>query len=359
MKLKKIILICLMVLLTSGCGKFTVDTAIKEFTSDVNNSKSYKLKGAMEIINNEETFTYSLEANYLKDDYYKVVLVNQTNNHEQIILRNGEGVFVVTPSLNKSFKFQSEWPFNSSQAYILASLVSDIKNDDKVTLEESENNYILKSKVNYPNNTELTYQKIYFDKKMNIESVDVYSNDDIAKIKVSFTSVDLKAGLDKDDFILDDLIDEECCKETTCQDNECQKEESANNQEGSSAQNTTTSSSTLENIIYPLYIPANTKLKNSEKIDTYEGDRVILTFAGEKDFVLIEEVANASSEFEIIPVYGDPMMVADTVAAMSANSLSWSTNNIDYYLASNSLSQEEMLTIASSLGNGVNMMESK
>ena len=94
-------------------------------------------------------------------------------------------------------------------------------------------------------------------------------------------------------------------------------------------------------------------------MDTDTGERVILTFAGDRDFILIEETAAVSSEFEIIPVYGDPMLVADTIAALSANSLSWSSNKVDYYIASNELSQEEMLTIASSLGNAQSVAESK
>ena len=95
--MKKIIVLCLfLVFITCGCGKFDKDTAIKEFVSDVNSSKSYKIKGSMEIVNNEETFNYSLETYYLKDNYYKVILVNQTNNHEQIILRNDDGVYVLT-----------------------------------------------------------------------------------------------------------------------------------------------------------------------------------------------------------------------------------------------------------------------
>jgi len=358
--MKKLLLLCISLLfLTVGCGKYDSKTAIKEFVSDVNGSKSYKLKGSMEIVNNEETFIYSLEAYHLKDDYYKVILVNQTNNHEQIILRNNDGVYVVTPSLNKSFKFQSEWPFNSSQSYILESLVNDVKTDDKVTLLENENNYILQSKVNYPNNSELTYQKIYFDKKMNIESVEVYNSEDIVKIKVSFTNVDLKAGLDKEDFLLEDLIDEACCKNQECSSSDCNdiNKEQSNNELNS--ENKTQSSSALEDIIYPLYIPSNTHLNNSEKIDTDNGERVILTFSGDKDFILIEEVSNASLEFEVIPVFGDPLMVSDTVAALSHNSLTWTNNNVDYYLASNKLSQEEMIAIASSLGNTQSVLESK
>lgn len=365
--MKKIILLSIMLLfILCGCGKVTTESAVKEFISDVNKSKSYKLKGTMEIVNNEETFTYSLETYYLKDNYYKVILVNQTNNHEQIILRNDDGVYVVTPSLNKSFKFQSEWPFNSSQSYILASIVDDIKNDEDVSLEETENNYILKTGVNYPNNTELMYQKIYFDKKMNIEGVEVYNKDDLVKIKVSFTSVDLNAGLDKDDFLLEDLIEEEYSNETNCINNDCETkkqdsnlENNTNNSTNTTENNTRETSNVLENIIYPLYVPSNTHLKTSEKIDTDEGNRVILTFAGDKDFILIEEASSIKTEFEIIPVFGDPMMVADAVAALSSNSLSWSSENVDYYLASNKLSQEEMITIAASLGKTTAVAESK
>ena len=83
-------------LLLTGCGKYTVDNAVKDFANKVNNSKSYKLTGTMEISSSEETFTYSLESYFLKDDYYKVVLINQTNNHEQVILKNDDAVYVIT-----------------------------------------------------------------------------------------------------------------------------------------------------------------------------------------------------------------------------------------------------------------------
>ena len=206
--MKKLVILAMgLMLFITGCGKESEEDLIAKFEKNVENSKSYTLKGNMEILSNEETFTYSIEANYLKGDYYKVTLVNQTNNHEQIILKNSDGVYVVTPTLNKSFKFQSEWPSNSSQSYILSSLLNDIKNDENMTLEQKDDNYIITTTVNYPNNSSLTYQKIYFDKDMNIEQVEVYDNEDIVNIKVAFSSIDLKSGLNEEDFLLEDLID--------------------------------------------------------------------------------------------------------------------------------------------------------
>ena len=382
--MKKIIVLAIgLMLFVTGCGSDSEEDLIAKFEKNASNSKSYTLKGNMEILSNEETFTYSIEANYLQDDFYKVTLVNQTNNHEQIILKNNDGVYVVTRALNKSFKFQSEWPSNSSQSYILSSLVKDIKSDENKVLEEQDKNYVIKTAVNYPNNSSLTYQKIYFDKDMNLEKVEVYDKEDIVNIKVVFSSIDLKSGLKEEDFLLEDLIDmnAETKEDSTNNENKNnnQEDNTSNNNEtnntteenttNETSNNTTTnenenideeceneecdtkSSNILDSIIYPLYIPSETYLSNSEEIDTDEGNRMILTFAGDKNFVLIEEVASVASDFEIIPVYGDPIMLSDTIAAKSANSMYWTSDNVSYYLTSNDLSTEEMVTIAESLGN--------
>ena len=296
--MKKIgILTLLLLFLTCGCGSVDVTKVMGDFEEKVNKSKSYVLNGSMEIINNDDTFVYSVEASFLKDEYYKVRLVNQTNNHEQIILKNTEGVYVVTPSLNKSFKFQSEWPSNSSQSYLLNPLLNDIKKDANTTLEETDDAYILKASVNYPNNNELAYERIYFDKDMNLERIEVCNSDDVVKIKVTVKSLDLKAGLDSDDFVLGDLISSDCCSTNTCDDNnKCETKNDTSDKSDKPDKKT----GSIEDIIYPLYIPSETYLTSKEVLDTDTGDRVILTYSGNKNFVLVEEVASVSSEFEII-----------------------------------------------------------
>jgi len=370
--LKKLVFIMLFGLLLCGCTKESEEDVLKDFKNKVNNVKSYKIEGTMEISNDEETFTYSLESYYLKDNYYKVILVNQTNNHEQIILKNNSDIYVITPALNKSFKFQSEWPGNSSQAYLLGSLINDIANDSKVELQNTEKGYIIKSKVNYPNNEELTYQKIYLNSKKDVEKVEVFNNKDIVKIKVSYNNVDLKANLTEKDFKLDDYIKENKTEnkevkdsKETCEENseqiDCNTENSNNNEEIAKETDKTETeenkidssknTANIENIIYPLYIPSNTYLTSSETIETNNGNRVILTFSGEKNFVLIEEKTVAKNEMEIVPVYGEPLLLSESIGALSANSLSWDANNISYYLASTELSTQEMQTIANSLGN--------
>ncbi len=337
---KLVVLLGIMMVFLCGCGKSNPDNVVKDFMKNVKGVKSYKVTGTMEISNDEETFNYSLESYYLKDNYYKVVLVNQTNNHEQIILKNNDDVYVITPALNKSFKFQSEWPTASSQAYLLNSIVNDIENDKNYEVTENDDGFIIKTKVNYPNNDELGYQKIYLNDKKEIDKVEVYNTNDIVKIKVTFSKVDLKAGLKEDDFKLEDYVKEEEPKEEDCEDGSACKDDS-NSKE----------TATIEDIIYPLYIPSNTYLTSSEKVDTDTGNRVILTFSGDKNFVLIEEKAVSASVMEVIPVYGEPLLLSESVGALSANSLSWDANDMSYYLASTELTPSEMMLIANSLGN--------
>ena len=380
-KLKKIIGLTLAILLlVTGCGEKSGEDVVKSVSDKVREASSYNLKGNMEIYADEETFTYSIEVDFLKDNFYKVKMVNQTNNHEQIILRNSDAVYVITPSLNKSFKFQSEWPENSSQAYILASILSDINNDSNKTIEEVDGSYIVKSVVNYPNNPDLTYQKTTMDKDGNLKKNEIYNNKDELKMKVTFTSIDYKASLKEDDFLLEEYItndtedntetieenntenkeetneteeqkkenQNEEKKETDCEGDACKQEETDNGAcEGDAC---TEETGSIENILYPLYVPSNTYLSSSDKVDTDVGDRIILTFAGDKNFVLVEEAATVAEEFEIIPVYGDPLIVNDTIGALGANSLSWTKDNISYYLTGTDLSTEELLTIGESIG---------
>lgn len=354
--MKKLILLFISLVLLTGCGKVDKDKLVEDFKNQVDSSKAYTIESQMEIYNAEDTFTYDIKVSYMDDDFFKVDMVNTLSNHEQIILRNHDDVYVVTPSLNKSYKFVSEWPYNSSQSYILNSLVKDIDDSEEVKFEEVEDGYMLTVDVHYPNNSNLSYEKILFDKDKNLKTVHVYDTDDIVSIKVSFLKIDYKANLKEEDFAIDSLIDENCCNTNiNSQDSTTDESSTTSDDEGTSSSETTSS---LEDIIYPLYVPANTFLKGKETVNTENGERVILTFNGDKNFVLIEEASQVNEEFEIIPVYGDPMMLSNTIGALSTNSLSWNVDNVSYYLASNDLSTAEILSIADSL-NTANIIEEK
>ena len=149
MKKKVILLVSILsIFLMSGCFSKKGDGLLNQFLKKVNKADNYYLTGDLEIINNEDVYSYIVEVAFRKEDQFRVELKNKTNDHEQIILKNSEGVFVLTPSLNKSFKFQSDWPYNGSQSYLLHAIVSDIENDKDKVIEENDGGIVVTTKTN-------------------------------------------------------------------------------------------------------------------------------------------------------------------------------------------------------------------
>ena len=95
--MKKFIGICaILMLFVTGCGKYTDKDILKDINKNIEKLESYYLEGEMEIVNNEDIYKYDVKVSYQEDDYYKVSLKNQSNSHEQIILKNDDGVYVMT-----------------------------------------------------------------------------------------------------------------------------------------------------------------------------------------------------------------------------------------------------------------------
>lgn len=334
--MKKTFLIFILVaIFITGCGKTSSSKVVEEFDKKINNLKSYYVEGVMELINNEDIYTYNVKVSYKKNDYYKIDLVNTTNNHEQVILRNDTGIYVITPSLNKSFKFQSDWPYNNSQVYLLTSLLDDINNTDNISMKEVDNKYVLTSNVNYPNNDKLTSQEIYMDKNYNVKEVRVLDKDGNVEIKMTFDKIDYSPKFKDNYFDLNQIIEEKNIGSNT--DNKDNKTEQ------------TKSTATIDDIVYPMYLPTNTYLTSQEKVSTSTGERLILTFDGDNPFILVEEVSKANDEHVIVPTFGELELLADSVAIVNNNSVNWYSNGIEYYLASNTMKTGEILEIVRSI----------
>lgn len=332
MKRKVILCLLLIGIFITGCGKNNTGNVVKNLDNKVKNLKSYKLEGNLEIVNNDNTFNYRVSVDYKENDKYKVSLKNISNNHEQIILKNDDGVYVVTPSLNKSFKFQSEWPNNNSQVYILENIMNDICNDKNSKVYEDNGNYIIESSVNYPNNENLVKQRVEVDNDLIFRKVEVLDKDNNPYMIFTIDSVNYKPNYDENYFEINSIINESN-----------QQDDNKNSSDKSEK------TSTLDDIIYPLYVPTGTSLTKEEKVSKTDGERIILTFGGNKSFTLVEEVAVVNDELTVVPTYGEPYMLLDTVASLSSNSLNWVSNGIEYYIVSDVMNQNELIKVAESL----------
>ena len=233
-------------------------------------------------------------------------------------------VIVLTPALNKSFKFQSDWPNHSSESYLLLPVLNDIKNDSNKTFKEENDTYIFTTTANYPNNSKLVKQEVVIDKDGNITAVRVLDENNIQQIEMLFDKIEYDVDISDNEFDISQIV-------------------------VPTEEQTTNEMASLDEAIFPLYLPSGTKLIDQQTIATDAGDRVILTFDGESSFVLVEETAMSNAELEVIPTSGEPYLLMGTYGSLNDNSITWTSGGIDYYITSDVMSQQELIEVARSL----------
>ena len=316
----KLLILIVSFFIVVGCNK--ASDPKRHVVNMLKGVKSYHLDANMTIYNNDDSYKYLLAVDYKDKDMFRVSMKNKANNHEQVVLRNKEGVFVLTPSLGKSFKFESEWPYNDSQSYLLQTIIKDITDDKESMVIEIEGGNIIKSKVNFSNNPKLTTQNVYLDKDNKIVKVEVLDEQEKPNIIVDIANYELNKEIDDDLFKIDNNM-------TVAKTYEDEIKE-------------------ISSIVYPLYVPANTYLTSQDKVKKDGGERVILNFSGDKNFTIIEETASVSDN-SIVPVTGSIYEVAGVFGVKDEDSISWTSNGIEYYVVSENLSSEELRNVASSM----------
>ena len=104
----------------------------KELQKAIENLQHYHMKGTMEVVEGENLKTFNIDLAWDKKDnqeFYRVSLFDQGINQEQVILKNSDGVFVLTPSLNQAFKFKGDWPTDSPKPYLYQSMLKVLQGE--------------------------------------------------------------------------------------------------------------------------------------------------------------------------------------------------------------------------------------
>ena len=295
--------------------------SLKKTIKEVEEYREYEMVAHMDILENDELKSYQVTSTYasINDfDYYKIELYDKSLNQSQIIVRNGEGVFVLTPTLNQAFAFQSEWPNNSFKPYFYHSLVSFLKENKK---EKVKDGYIVSGDMTYENDPRVKKQEVKFDKALVPVYVSVFDENDteIVKLIVSSFKSDLK--LNEDAFKQDLLMKDAKTKYTSV-------------------------SSSLP--MYPVALMGST-LQNEKTTVIDDVTNHILKFTGSKSYTIIESAMSKSETLEVIHVDSDMIEMLDGITYASKNQLTYINSGIVSSIYSNDLSDQEMLAVLSSM----------
>jgi outer membrane lipoprotein-sorting protein len=328
-KLVAMLLAFTLVLSLAACGKKSKDDVVGSLSNQMEKMSGYKADATLTINNGNDPQKYEVVIWHKKPSFYRVQLKNAKSDQNQIILRNKEGVFVLTPALNKSYRFQSDWPSNSSQPYLPESLVNDLEQDKGASFKSTKKGYVFETKTNYTNKQLLPTQEITFNKKgLTPQSVKLLDSDKHVVLDVKFDKVKYNAKFDNDAFDVKKNMTSARLSVPTSTNNE----------------------SDLLVTLYPDYLMDGVTLEDQQEVNTENGVQVILTYTGKKSFTLIQEKARISESGTTMEITGEPVDLGHTVGALSDKMITWSYGGTDFTIISKNLSQSELIKVAKSVG---------
>lgn len=339
-------------LVLAGCGKKDAASVVKDLNevSDKLESKqgAYQGSGTMTLYTGEQPQEYKVEVWYKNPSYYRISLSNVQKDVTQIVLRNDEGVFVLTPSLGKSFRFQSDWPDNQGQVYLYQTLLRGITADNNRQLTEDGDNYVFEVAANYQSSA-LVRQKIWLAKKT-YEPKQVQVSDSEAKVvvDVKFDSFKFDPEFTKDSFDMQKNMATGNPSESTVAEVDENGNPVSTPAEGEEAGQVTAELGDF-GVIEPDYIPAGVQYKDYHKIEGSKDHAVLIRYDGDYQYTIME-ARPLDRAVSLAPA--TLIDLGFTVGALTGDeqqTLTWMNDGVEFRITSANLPVNEMIQIAASM----------
>lgn len=328
--LKKIMVVAvILALLGVGVWKvFFSGPSISETIDNVNkNLTSYQLEATMELNNGEEQRNFNVIVSYLKKDekdLFRVSLYDTTINQEQIMLRNDEGVYVLTPTLNQVYQFKSGWPLNSAKPYIYQSLLEVF--DGEYTTKKVSDGIVVTSTPSYKNAPQYAKQEIKFTSELTPVWVHIYSENNDVLVNVTFTKVETGVDFSQDYFNL------------------------SKNMESARENLSSTSNSTFDDLplaVTGLDMNVSVKEQTNASID---GEKVyIMSYQGDANFTVVQKIIEGSEEMSITEVDGEMILLINGFASLEDNKVVYLYNGVECTIYGDNLKVSTYIDIANGL----------
>ncbi|CAH1208361.1 Sporulation protein YdcC [Paenibacillus allorhizoplanae] len=369
-----------LVLAGCGMGKKDAGSIVKDLDHVMGKSSSYQASGSMILNTGQQPQEYQVEVAFSPEHFYRISLTNATKDVTQIVLRNEEGVFVLTPHLKKSFRFQSDWPENQGQVYLFQSLAKSIIADNDRQFTTDKDAYVFDVAANYQNE-QLSRQKIWLNKKtLAPAQVQVSDANQNVLVQVNFTNFEFDTKFDKDYFQMERNMTSWNLQQTmptsadvavsdadhpaaTGDKSVTDKNLSATGGQSdqSKATGTTTKPDSTKTapatakaqsigIVEPYYLPKDVVKQDISDMKLGEDAAVLLRYKGKYNFNLIEVRPQAKS-VSLPP--GDIVDLGFTVGVMTGNgskdeprTLTWTNDGVEFRMFTGDMPVNEMIQVA-------------
>ncbi|MCL6660246.1 outer membrane lipoprotein-sorting protein [Paenibacillus amylolyticus] len=377
--------------LLAACGKKDAAAVVKDLNEVVGEMESYQGAGVMTLHTGDTPQQYKVEVWHQKPSYYRIALTNAKKDVTQIVLRNDEGVFVLTPSQNKSFRFQSNWPDNQGQVYLYETLIRSITGDTTRQFADEKESYVFDVAANY-NTHALVRQKIWLNKSDYApKQVEVSDSNANVVVDVKFDSFKFGTEFEKDAFDMQrnmSAATEEGGKTGTDSGvtpaeqtgNESGKEPAnpqtapepdgavtdgqtgvggdteqqgtegaATGQEGEEPTLAEPEGADSFGVIQPTYAPEGVQLKDDQILEEAGDYSVMLRYEGTYNYTIFEARPQDRAVSLAPSRVLDLGFTLGMVSGDALQTLTWTTDGIEYRITSADLPDNEMVRIATSM----------
>jgi outer membrane lipoprotein-sorting protein len=357
------------VILLAGCGSKNADSIVKDLDKVVGKMESYQGSGTMTLHTGQQPLEYKVEVWYQKPQLYRISLTNAKRDITQIVLRNEDGVFVLTPQLNKSYRFQSDWPDNQGQVYLYQTLIQSIVTDNSRQFTTDKDSYVFDVMAGNYQNGSFARQKIWLSQNDYApRHVQVSDANSKVMVEVVFDSFEFGKKFDKSAFDMDKNMG--VVPNTKPSDSA----EGSASPDGSAAPNASsspdaTASPSDETSAQPDQetsgavpeekltitepdvdaLPVGVELKDQYDVQLGDHQGVMLRYTGSYDFTIVESV---SKDRAVTLSKGITLDLGFTVGHLTESEIStltWTYSGVEYRLSTGDLPPEDMVRIAQSM----------
>lgn len=336
--IKRIVVILIVVgLLAFGAYKlflnksYNVEKTAKE---TLDNLTSYYMEANMEFFKGEDSRKYDIKISYQKGtdtDLYKVSMYDKAALQEQMIIKNSDGVFVLTPALNQVYRFKGDWPLNGHKPYLYQSMIETMQQNCDIS--KIDEGYLIVSTPDFKNMPSWSRQEMKLTKEYKPEWVHIYDTNNDPAVKISFSKVEFNPSFATNYFNVD------------------------SNMEEAKKNLTTPSSSTVYELpCYPTNADVDSAIKEVSNIVVDNVNQTMLTYSGKQSFTILESLSKANKEVvvseingEIVDIYG---ICGYVTKNGNINKLHFTMNGINYEIWSNTESVATLIEVASGMENG-------
>jgi outer membrane lipoprotein-sorting protein len=314
----------LVVGLVAGCGITpSKHNMVSKLQSEANklDDQNYKSTAMMTVQMDNNSQTYYIETWFESPDVYLIKLGDANKHINQIIVHNKNGMFIVSPSLQKVFRFNGNWAQNQGHIYLYDQILQQIVDSKDLKMTKSGGQYTFTMPIT-PANDVVVKERVDIDSStLGPKKVVLIDKDNTEVVTLEFKSFEKNVKYTTSDFDPQKLI-------------------AANS-------NPNDSKTTMANTEFGVIEPNQTFGATLASEDTEDPESPLLRFTGENAFTLQEfrpvRGVLGLPQAEVVDLYGVPAVFTGT---KDTHQLIWVNNGIEFALTSSKLSLDQLKQVA-------------